>query len=203
MPTLQRTALIALLLLPGARAAWADVSAADLDKARAYFNAGAESYDQGKYEVALREFQHAHALSHNPILYFNMAACEEHEQHYQAAALLLRQYLIERSDAEDRAKVESRIKVLEERDDALKRPPGTTPETGHLQEKPPETGKPTASSTTTDKTPGRRFTWVGAGVTAAAAVATVALGVVTMATHSSLQGTCGNTAAGCNEGQIS
>src|SRR4051812_35834638 len=74
----------------------------NLEKARAYFQAGVDAYDEGKYEIAMREFQHSHALSHNPALYFNMAACEEHLNHYQAAALLLRQYLIERPDADDR-----------------------------------------------------------------------------------------------------
>ena len=90
-----------------------------MEQAKAYFGAGVDAYDQGKYEVALREFQHAHALSHSPALYFNMAACEEHMDHYQAAALLLRQYLIEKPDADDRGNVELRIKSLEERDERL------------------------------------------------------------------------------------
>ena len=91
----------------------------NVEKAKAYFAAGVDAYDQGKYEVALREFQHAHALSHSPALYFNMAACEEHMDHFQAAGLLLRQYLIEKPDADDRANVELRIKSLEERDERL------------------------------------------------------------------------------------
>src|SRR5436305_89553 len=74
------------------------------------------------YSVALREFQRSHALSHNPALYFNMGACEEKENHDQAAALLLRQCLIEKPTADDRDKVEARIKVLEERDNDMKRP---------------------------------------------------------------------------------
>ncbi len=71
-------------------AATSTARAENVEQAKAYFNAGVEAYDQGKYEVALREFQHAHALSHSPALYFNMAACEEHMDHFQAAALLLR-----------------------------------------------------------------------------------------------------------------
>ena len=50
-------------------------SAMILEKARARFEAGQEAYEQGKYEVALHEFQQSHTLSKNPILYFNMAAC--------------------------------------------------------------------------------------------------------------------------------
>src|SRR3954469_25778148 len=98
----------------GARA---DAAPDNMQRAKAYFAAGVDAYDQGRYEVALREFQHAHALSHSPALYFNMAACEEHMDHYQAAGLLLRQYLIEKPEADDKANVELRIKSLEERDE--------------------------------------------------------------------------------------
>src|SRR5438105_2785604 len=115
-------ALTVLLATPTAMAQSKREGREGMEKARAYFQAGVDAYDEGKYEVALREFQHAHALSHNPELYFNMAACEEHTNHYQAAALLLRQYVIEKPGAEDRMKVEARIKVLEERDDSLHRP---------------------------------------------------------------------------------
>src|SRR5262245_46972672 len=85
-----------ILVLLGAFGTAPASAAGNLEKAKAYFAAGVEAYDQGKYEVALREFQQAHALSHSPALYFNMAACEEHADHFQAAALLLRQYLIEK-----------------------------------------------------------------------------------------------------------
>src|SRR5688572_6660737 len=67
--------LAALILATSSpsRADGGKARARDLARARAYFKAGTEAYDRGQYDVALSEFQHAHALTKNPILYFNMA----------------------------------------------------------------------------------------------------------------------------------
>src|SRR3954471_11428564 len=122
---LMRAIVVGLVVLAAASSARA--AGENMEQAKAYFKAGVDAYDQGKYEVALREFQHAHALSHSPALYFNMAACEEHMDHYQAAGLLLRQYLIEKPEADDKANVELRIKSLEERDERLHKMVETPP----------------------------------------------------------------------------
>ncbi|HEY2743651.1 MAG TPA: hypothetical protein VGL86_03475 [Polyangia bacterium] len=185
--------LVILAAATNARAAGENI-----EQAKQYFNAGVDAYDQGKYEVALREFQHAHALSHSPALYFNMAACEEHMDHYQAAGLLLRQYLIEKPDADDRANVELRIKSLEERDERL-----------HKIE-PEPTVKPTPGTTTapatvtTTEAPKRhlKYTWVMLGVTAGVGAAAIGVGAYTVAHHSDLKNGCGNSAAGCSSSQI-
>src|SRR5688572_33468957 len=79
------------------------------EEARAHCQAGVARYDAGDYKRALLDFQRAQASSHQPDLYFNMAACEEKLEHYQAAAALLRQYLLERPYAGDRSQVEMRI----------------------------------------------------------------------------------------------
>ncbi len=177
-------------------AATSTARAENVEQAKAYFNAGVEAYDQGKYEVALREFQHAHALSHSPALYFNMAACEEHMDHFQAAALLLRQYLIEKPDADDRGNVEVRIKSLEERDDRL-----------HKMNEPEPTVKPSAGLTATTPPPERpkprlKYTWVMLGVTAGIGAAAIGVGAYTVAHHSDLKNGCGNTVDGCTASQI-
>jgi hypothetical protein len=173
--------------------------ASDVDKARAYFEAGVDAYDQGKYEVALREFQHAHALSHNPVLYFNMAACEEHLNHYSAAALLLRQYVIEKPNADDRSKVESRIKVMEERDEDLHKPERHEPQTPVVT--PPTSLTPAA--TAPPPAPRKRlFTWVALGATAAFGATALGLGAYTVTDHNSLKNSCGMTSAGCSSSQI-
>jgi tetratricopeptide (TPR) repeat protein len=186
-----KTGVVVLLLCAASSLARAE----DLDKARRYFQAGVEAYDEGKYEIALREFQHAHALSHNPELYFNMAACEEHENHFQAASLLLRQYVIEKPNADDRSKVEARIKVLEEREEAIHRLPGTEPPPLTHHEPPP---KPA---------PVMKPNWVptiiGASITGALGIGAIAAGAYALSEHSELQGSCGKTAAGCTSAQES
>ncbi len=169
--------------------------AEDLDKARRYFQAGVDAYDEGKYEIALREFQHAHALSHNPELYFNMAACEEHENHFQAASLLLRQYVIEKPNAEDRPKVEARIKVLEEREEAIHRLPGQEPPRTN-PEPPP---KPLAQPTKTNWVP----TIIGASITGVLGIGAIAAGAFALTEHGNLLNSCGKTPSGCTPAQTS
>jgi tetratricopeptide (TPR) repeat protein len=165
----------------------------NMEQAKAYFGAGVDAYDQGKYEIALREFQHAHALSHSPALYFNMAACEEHMDHYQAAALLLRQYLIEKPDADDRANVELRVKSLEERDERL-----------HKIEPEPLVKSSAGTSTSSTEPPKRhlKYTWVMLGVTAGVGAAAIGVGAYTVAHHSDLKNGCGNSIDGCTSSQI-
>lgn len=188
-----RAIVAGLVVLAAASTARA---AENVEQAKAYFNAGVEAYDQGKYEIALREFQHAHALSHSPALYFNMAACEEHMDHYQAAALLLRQYLIEKPDADDKANVELRIKSLEERDERL-----------HKMNEPEPMVKPSAGPTATETPPPSKphlkYTWVMLGVTAGVGAAAIGVGAYTVAHHSDLKNGCGNTIDGCTSAQIS
>jgi tetratricopeptide (TPR) repeat protein len=179
-------------------AAGSPARAADnLEQAKAYFQAGVEAYDLGKYEVALREFQHAHALSHSAALYFNMAACEEHMDHFQAAALLLRQYLIEKPEADDRSNVELRVKALEERDERLHKmtePPAVKPAPSET----PLTAPPPAPP----PKPRLKYTWVMLGATAAAGVAAIGVGAYTVAHHGDLKNGCGNSIDGCSASQI-
>ena len=172
----------------------------DVAQAKAYFSAGVDAYDQGKYEVALQEFQHAHALSNSPALYFNMAACEEHMDHYQAAALLLRQYLIEKPDADDRSNVEVRIKSLEQRDEQLHKMTEPTPA---VKPTPGVTAPPPSAATTPPPKRHLKYTWVMLGATAAVGAAAIGVGAYTVAHHSDLKNGCGNTAAGCTPAQIS
>jgi tetratricopeptide (TPR) repeat protein len=180
---------IALVVLCGSVAAWADE---DVTRARAYFQAGVDAYDSGKYEDALRDFQQAHALSHNPALYFNMAACEEHLNHYQAAALLLRQYVIEKPDAEDRAKVDERIHGLEQRDESVKRPAPAV-----------ITEAPVTQPVATPAPPRKRlWSWVLLGATGLFGVGAISAGSYAVVNHDDLKSSCGATPAGCSQSQI-
>jgi hypothetical protein len=171
--------------------------AEDLERARAYFRAGVEAYDQAHYQVALNEFQHAHALSHNPALYFNMAACEEHMDHFQAAALLLRQYLIENPTAEDRRNVELRIQSLESREEAVHRQ-----EEARASPPQPSAPQPVALPPTPPERPRLKYTWALLGVTGAVGIAAIAAGAYTVAHHDSLKSGCGAMPGGCSTGDI-
>jgi tetratricopeptide (TPR) repeat protein len=168
-----------------------------LDKAKAYFQSGVQAYDQGNYKVALEQFGHAHALSQSPALYFNMAACEEHLDHFQAASSLLRQYLIEKPDADDRLNVEQRIKALDDRDEAQKKRLEATPT--------PTTPTPTDALVTPTPPPPKhklKYTWVMLGVTGAVGIATIGVGATTVVRHNDLKNSCGATATGCTTAQV-
>ncbi len=187
-----RALLLALAVLLGG-SAWA---AEDLPKAKKFFEAGVKAYDSGQYEAALRNFQQAHALSHNPALYFNMAACEEKNDHFQAASFMLKQYLVEQPNADDRVQVEARIRVLEHRGDAMKRPPeNKPPET--VENKPAEPAKPVEAPK-----PKRVISWALLGVTGALAIGAIGAGAFTAVEHRRLLDSCGQTAAGCSDDQM-
>jgi tetratricopeptide (TPR) repeat protein len=190
-----RNATATVLMLVGAIAS-AGEPTEDRERAKAYFAAGVEAYDQANYEVALREFQHAHALSHSAPLYFNMAACEEHLDHFQAAALLLRQYLIEKPDADDRANVEARVRTLEARDERLHKPSAPPPP---VEVKP----APPPAAPVERARPRLKYTWALVGATGAIAIAAVGVGAYTIAHHNDLKRTCGATDAGCSPAQVS
>jgi tetratricopeptide (TPR) repeat protein len=185
-------AMVAGLVMLAA-ASTARAAGENMEEAKAHFAKGVEAYDQGKYETALQEFGQAHARSHSPALYFNMAACEEHMDHFQAAALLLNQYLVEKPDADDRDNVKLRIQSLQERDERL-----------HKMSEPVPPVKP-VPTTTADTTPKRhlKYTWVMLGVTAGVGAAAIGVGAYTVAHHSDLKNGCGNTIDGCSPGQIS
>jgi tetratricopeptide (TPR) repeat protein len=193
---------MAAVLVVLAAASAAPARGDNLDEAKRHFALGVDAYDQGRYDAALKEFGEAHARSHSPALYFNMAACEEHLDHFQAAALLLNQYLIEKPDAEDRDNVRVRIQALQERDERLhnmNEPPTLKPATA-----PPPVVAPTPSVVA--PTPPRahlKYTWVALGVTAAAGVAAIGVGAYTVTHHSDLKHGCGDTAAGCSPSQVS
>jgi tetratricopeptide (TPR) repeat protein len=187
-------ALVAGLVILSA-ASTARAAGENMEEAKQHFAKGVEAYDQGKYETALREFGQAHARSHSPALYFNMAACEEHMDHFQAAALLLNQYLVEKPDADDRDNVKLRIQSLQERDERLHKMTEPVPPVKPV----PLTAEPTAEP------PKRhlKYTWVMLGVTAGVGAAAIGVGAYTVAHHSDLKNGCGNTIDGCSPGQIS
>lgn len=193
--------IAALLLLCVAAPAWADRET--MTKAKAYFDAGVDAYDQGKYDVALRDFEQAHNLSHSAALYFNMAACEEHLEHFQPASLLLRQYLIEKPEADDKAKVEERIHALEARDEEQQKQKAALAKAAEPQVAPPPVVVVAAPPQPASDKPKLKYTWALLGATALVGAAAIGVGAYTVVHHGDLKSGCGATAAGCSSQQIS
>ncbi|HEX4461235.1 MAG TPA: tetratricopeptide repeat protein [Polyangia bacterium] len=177
-----------------------------MTRAKAYFDAGVDAYDQGKYESALHDFEQAHALSHSPALYFNMAACEEHLEHFQPASLLLRQYLIEKPEADDKAKVEARIHALEARDDEQQKQKAALAAQAAKPEPvvapPPVVVAPVPAASQSDR-PKLKYTWALVGATGLVGAAAIGVGAYTVVHHGDLKSGCGATPAGCSSAQIS
>jgi tetratricopeptide (TPR) repeat protein len=208
-----RPLAVVLCLAASATTTFADDGSKDI--ARAYFQAGVAFYDQGKYEQALNEFQRAQAMSHNAELYFNMAACEEHMDHYQAAAVFLRQYLLEKPTAPDKDNVMTRIKALEQREERVHREDGSVVGPSSVdelqkqqkeleqkyqrlqqQQKDEQEQKKKAAA----KKPIGGF--IALGVTAALGIGAIATGSYTVVSHNDLKKGCGATVDGCTSGDI-
>lgn len=83
-------------------------------EARALYDAGVVAYEQGRYENALDYFSRAHELSTRPQLLFNIASAADRLRQDQRALDAYRAYLEALPDAENRAAVESRVRILEE-----------------------------------------------------------------------------------------
>ncbi len=110
-----RLALLLLLLAPawlaGATALAQDAST---DEARGAFAAGQAAYTAGRFAEALGYFERAYELTREPDLLYNIATVHDRLRHDAQALDAYRRYLEARPDAEDRANIEARVRVLEE-----------------------------------------------------------------------------------------
>lgn len=97
--------------LSGAHAA--AVSPTARAKAEAAYAAGAKSFQNKKFEVALKYFEDAYLLDPVPILLYNIARAHEELKHYDHASRYLSRYLDRAPpDAPDRTQVEQRLSLL-------------------------------------------------------------------------------------------
>jgi hypothetical protein len=127
---------VVVSLAPAARGAGEDLEGREL--ARQHFRAGETKFRAGNYRAALVEFTAADALSPSAVVVHNIAVCQDHLGHVEAAVQSYREYLRRRPDAPNRATVEARVAVLERarrpadplplEDDGLREPaiPGPT-----------------------------------------------------------------------------
>jgi len=107
----------AAALAHAAPAAAQSPTQADEEAAKAHFLAGSAYYEQADYADAVREFTEAHRLSKRPDLLYNISVSYERLGRWDDAIAALRQYLVERPGAPDRAVIESRIANFSQRRD--------------------------------------------------------------------------------------
>jgi tetratricopeptide (TPR) repeat protein len=204
--------LLLAAVAPPVHARPAKVSAQALAQAKAAFKEATAAYDAGRYDDALREFQRAHELSRNPVLYFNLAACAEKLGQPRVAAAHLRAYLTEVPNADDAVKVRERLGALEERakhdderrveeerraeeearrkkaeDERRAEAPGATPVAASAPPRPASVGRRYAGG------------FAMLGVTAAFGVVGAALGGTALANYGTLEREC---MEGCGAARI-
>ncbi len=98
---------------PSARGSDGAQLSTDDEVARGLFQAGAASYEAGRYEEALRFFEQSHARSGRPELLFNIGQVADRLRQDDKALKAFRGFLAQRPQASNRAEVESRIAALE------------------------------------------------------------------------------------------
>lgn len=147
-----RVALVVLAL-------WADDPT--LRAARERFAAGKRAFEAGEYEAAVREFKAAREIKPSPILEYNIGLAYERLGRLDLALQGYRSYVAGDPKAPNRAEVESKIRVLEERfaregsygggaltkpDTAPPPPPGPSPSPPPtlMEPPPPPASQPTA-----------------------------------------------------------
>lgn len=140
MTRLPRTAVAAIVLAStcvlapdgvAPRAAHAAVTAADaspeeIARARRAFKKGEKLYALGRFEEALKEYEHAFEIVELPEFLFNIGQCQRNLERYDAAIFSFKQFLQRKPDAPNRAAVEDLLAELEgkrKRADVLKLTP--------------------------------------------------------------------------------
>lgn len=93
--------------------AYAQQGGADAE-AKALFQAGRVAFGEGRFDSALNYFRQAYQLSPRPALLYNIGSAADRLRRDAEALAAFEQYLEQVPDAENRAEVEARIKVLRE-----------------------------------------------------------------------------------------
>jgi tetratricopeptide (TPR) repeat protein len=118
-------------------------------EAKALYEKGLSHYNLGEFDLAVKAFREAYAVSAKPGLLFNIAQSFRLKKDYEQATYFYQTYLRLQPDAPNRTDVEARIKEMqealeEEKKQAQKKPIGTIP---------PEGGPATATTPTKPEKP--------------------------------------------------
>jgi tetratricopeptide (TPR) repeat protein len=208
---------IALLALVGAVASPASALTEDEERAKAHFLAGQSYYDQASYADALKEFTEAFRISHRPALLYNIARCYEGMDQLDKAIENLEGYLRELPQADDREAVQSRIKNLQDRLQAMKEStrmrtpphpeakPPLAPQAPASQPSPPVAAPaPAASPSPPAPARHRRWTWIVGGIGVGALAAALGTGIASQLSYNDVGNKCSmsNVCAPGLSGQI-
>jgi hypothetical protein len=112
-------ALASLLVMSGTPAR------ADQRQAAEHFALAESAEKRGDWKTAIDEYSRAYALAPHPSVLYNIARSHEHLEDWAQAAEYFRRYLAEDPAAADRAEVEQRIALLEEKARAARPAPRT------------------------------------------------------------------------------
>jgi hypothetical protein len=155
-------AIVCALLLAGG------VARADrLERSRALYQEGEQSYRSGQFQAAYDQFKEAYLVSKQPVLLYDMASALEGLGRPHDAADELRAYLRARPDDPRKSAIESRVRALEEAQRILD---------AELLKRTPATLKPLPDQPPPFWTR-RRVTFTIAGAVLGTAIAAIAIGV--------------------------
>jgi tetratricopeptide (TPR) repeat protein len=178
----------------------------DDERARTHFTSGRSYFEEGNYEQALDEFNHAYDLSHRDALLVNIANCQERLGQWREASTTLERYAASlATDAEERPVMERRIASLRQRADqhdaeeaarlAAVEHDSTTTTTTTTTPPPSTTSRPASDGLLIPAA-------IAFGVGGAAAIAWGVLGGLALSDQGSIQAGCGATRS-CTAAEVS
>jgi hypothetical protein len=194
--TLVLVLLTALALPAGAAEPQAGVG---VEQARQTFERAHRAYNLGHWHEAADGFAEAYRMTGDPILLFDRAQALRQGGRLGEAITAYRAYLREKPDAPNRTEVEQRIHSLEQQLQS-ERLLGSG-DVGNDEAIAPKLDL-TSPAPAPVSSRSRKWTWVGLGVTAALAGSATVAGLTMRSRYDSLRDTCGQTPAGCSDGDI-
>lgn len=195
-----RAALVASLLLVLASAPLAAAQdGATVEQARAHFETGTRAFDTGDYELAVSEFQRAHALTGHPDLLFNIYSSAERAGRLELAVSSLEGFLAEgQVEPERRPVLEERLSRLRERLAAQAAPEPEPELEPHPEPEPEPIVQPESSADPSGVHPAGVGVLIGAG---ALALSFGVLAALSEVEDSNLASGCGATRS-CTGDQV-
>lgn len=192
-----------LFTIGAAHAQDASSGAASDEEARARFESGRLAFEAGRYEEALSDFRRSYELSGRGLILFNVGLVEDRLRHDEAAVEAFEQYLAAVPDAENRAEVEARIRVLHQAIDARALDASPSPSPADVPATPTPAAETSASSPAPG--PGAQDLYEIGGLTAlglalAAGAGAGATWALANDRYAALDASCGSQ--GCSTAQI-